>query len=152
MRRFVLPIAFLAALALAGPVSADSVYHSERLALEPLAGALGKGMVVNIHPNGPKVFAAERYGLRDAEANSSYTIWLIIDATRLGCDFPGLQIPMATALETNATGNGTTPADFFFPPEGIPPCLRHASFPIHWEATLRGTLTHITDSTTVTLD
>ena len=152
MRRFALPIAFLAVLAVAGPVSADSVYHTEQLALEPVDRALGDGMVVNIHPNGPKVFAAERYALRNAEANASYTIWLIIDANRLRCDFAGLQIPMASALETNAMGNGTTPADFFFAPEGIPPCLRDASFPIHWEATLRGTRTHITEWTTVTLD
>jgi hypothetical protein len=135
-----------------GTVTADAVYHTERLALEPVAGAAGSGMVVNIHPNGPNVFAAERYGLRGAEPMSTYTVWLVIDASSLACEFDGLVIPMAVALETNAAGNGTTPADFFFAPEGIPPCLRDASFPIHWEATLAGAMTHITDSTTVTLD
>jgi hypothetical protein len=34
----------------------------------------------------------------------------------------------------------------------VPPCLRNASFPIHWEVTLGGVLTHATDTTTVTLD
>jgi hypothetical protein len=148
--------ALLGALALTlasvGTAAADAVYHTEQLALEPVAGAAGSGMVVNIHPNGPKVFAAERYGLRGAAANATYTVWLVIDASSLACDFEGLVIPMAAALETNAAGNGTTPADFFFAPEGIPPCLRDESFPIHWEATLAGTLTHRTDSTRVTLD
>lgn len=136
----------------AGMVSADAVYHSDRLELHPVGGAAGTGLVVNIHPNGPVVFATERYGLRGAEANASYTVWLMIDASDLACDFEGLAIPMKAELQTNAAGNGTSPADFFFRPEGIPPCLRNASFPIHWEVTLDGTLTHTTDVTIVTLD
>lgn len=136
----------------AGTVLADAVYHTERLELNPVGGAAGSGLVVNIHPNGPIVFASERYGLRGAEANASYTVWLIIDAAALDCEFDGLAIPMRADLSTNAAGNGTAPADFFFRPEGIPPCLRGATFPIHWEVTLDGTLTHTTDVTTVTLD
>ena len=98
------------------------------------------------------MFAAERYGLRAADPNATYTIWLIIDASELACDFESLAIPMAAELQTNAAGNGTTPADFFFTPKGVPTCLRNASFPIHWEATLGGSLTHMTDPTVVTLD
>ena len=59
---------------------------------------------------------------------------------------------MKAELQTNAAGNGTSPADFYFAPGGIPPCLRDTSFPIHWEVTLEGVLTHETDLTTVTLD
>jgi hypothetical protein len=149
-------VALIGALVLVGTsvsaVSADAVYHTEQLELAPVAGAAGSGFVVNIHPNGPVVFASERYALRGAEPNASYTIWLIVDALALACDFDGLAIPMKADLQTNAVGNGTSPADFFFRPEGIPPCLRDASFPIHWEATLGGALTHITDVTMVTLD
>jgi hypothetical protein len=153
MRRSAMYLALVCLALSAGPAAADSVYHTERLALEPVGGAQGTGMVVNIHPNGPTVFAAERYALRGAEANASYTVWLVIDATALtGCDFPGLTIPMKADLRTNAAGNGTSPADFFFAPEGIPPCLRDRSFPIHWEVTLGGALTHETDATIVTLD
>jgi hypothetical protein len=136
----------------AGTVAADAVYHTERLALNPVGGAAGTGLVVNIHPNGPIVFASERYGLRGAEPNASYTVWLVIDAQALACDFDSLTIPMKADLRTNGAGNGTSPADFFFRPEGIPPCLRDASFPIHWQVTLDGTITHRTDVTTVTLD
>jgi hypothetical protein len=59
---------------------------------------------------------------------------------------------MKAILSTNAAGNATAPADFFFTPEGIPPCLRNASFPIHWDVTLDGVLTHQTIATMVTLD
>jgi hypothetical protein len=153
MRRFAIPVALLCLAFSPGLATADSVYHSERLALEPVGGAQGDGMVVNIHPNGPVVFASERYALRDAEPNASYTVWLVIDASELtGCDFGGLTIPMKADLQTNAAGNGTSPADFYFEPGGIPPCLRDMSFPIHWDVTLGGVLTHQTDTTIVTLD
>ena len=153
MRRLAISAALLCLALSPGLTLADSVYHTERLALEPVGGAQGTGMVVNIHPNGPMVFASERYALRDAEPNASYTVWLVIDATDLtGCDFPGLTIEMKADLQTNAAGNGTSPADFYFQPGGIPPCLRDMSFPIHWEVTLDGVLTHATDSTIVTLD
>jgi hypothetical protein len=135
-----------------GTVAADSVYHTERLVLEPVGGASGSGFVVNIHPNGPEIFAQERYALRGASSNTSYTVWLIIDASAVACDFDGLTIQMKADLRTNAVGIATSPADFAFQPGGIPPCLRGASFPIHWEVTTGGTLTHQTDWTIVTLD
>jgi hypothetical protein len=156
MRRFAIPLAMLCLALAAGPATADSVYHTQRLILEPVGDAPGSGMVVNIHPNGPVVFATERYGLRVAEPNSRYTVWLVIDASQLDeCKEDGvtiLTIAMKADLQTNVAGNGTSPADFFFHPGDIPPCLRNESFPIHWEVTLEGSLTHVTESTTVTLD
>ena len=145
-------IVVLVTLLNAGAVSADSVYHSERLALTAVDGAAGTGMVVNVHPNGPRNFAQERYSLSGADAHSTYSVWLVIDASALACDFESLTIAMKAELRTNAAGNGTSPADFVFRPEGIPPCLRNASFPIHWDVTQDNELTHQTESITVTLD
>ena len=142
---------FLSAVGVGG-VAADSVYHTEQLALESIGGASGSGMVVNIHPNGPMMFASERYALRGAEPNATYTVWLVVDATNLDCAFADLTIQMKAELQTNVVGNGTSPADFAFHPGDIPPCLRNASFPIHWDVTLDGTLTHRSESTIVTLD
>ena len=136
----------------AGTLLADASYHTERLALMPVGGSAGTGMVVNIHPNGPTVFATERYAVRGAEPESTYTVFLIIDASDLDCDFESLSIQMKAELVTNVAGNATSPADFYFTPEGVPSCLRDASFPIHWEVTLDGTVTHISETTTVTLD
>jgi hypothetical protein len=148
--------AVLAAIALplvvAGPVAADEVYHTERLTLEAVGDAAGSGFVVNIHPNGPLVFASERYALRGAAPNTTYSVHLIVDASALDCPFAGLDITMAAAMTTNRVGNATTPADFYFTPEAIPPCLHNGSFPIHWEVRLGTTTTHTTDVTIVTLD
>lgn len=145
--------ALFALLALsATPVAADAVYHTDQLVLQPAGGAIGSGRVVNIHPNGPMVFASERYMLRGAEPNATYQVWLIIDAAELDCAFTEVPILMAAAVSTNRAGNATTPADFYFTPGGVPPCLRNQSFPIHWEVMLDGQLTHQTLPTTVTLD
>src|SRR3954465_9871688 len=104
-RLLTLVAAVLGAMASAGPVAADAVYHTERLELQPVGGATGTGMVVNIHPNGPRNFAQERYALRNAEAFAAYTVLLVIDASALDCDFESLTITMKAALVTNAAGN-----------------------------------------------
>lgn len=152
MRRAFALSTLLLALALAGPVAADAVYHTERLPLHPVADAAGSGFVVNIHPNGPRHFAQERYALRGAEPGTTYSVFLIVDASALDCAFPELEILMKAELTTNQAGNATAPADFFFTPDGVPPCLRDTSFPIHWNVMLDNELTHQTADTMVTLD
>jgi hypothetical protein len=137
-----------------GTTSADSVYHSERLDLRPVGGASGSGMVVNIHPNGPRIYAQERYSLIGAAPNTSFAVWLIVDASALACDFEELSVQMKADLRTNPAGNATSPADFAFHPEDIPACLRGIAAPIHWEVTTvcGCTLAYATDWTIVTLD
>ena len=154
MRRVLVILTTLfALLALsATSVAADAVYHTDQIAIQSVGGASGSGTVINIHPNGPTVFASERYMLRDAEPNATYQVWLVVDAAELDCAFSELPVLMAAAVTTNAVGNATTPADFYFTPEAVPPCLRDQSFPIHWEVTLDGQLTHQTDPIIVTLD
>ena len=154
MRRVVVTLTALFALLALGAtsVAADAVYHTDQIAMQSVGSASGSGKVINIHPNGPTVFASERYMLRGAEPNATYQVRLVVDAAELDCAFTELPILMAAAVTTNAVGNATTPADFYFTPEAVPPCLRQQSFPIHWEVTLDGQLTHETDPITVTLD
>ena len=154
MRRVLVTLfSLFALLALsATSVAADAVYHTDQIAMQSVGGASGSGKVINIHPNGPTVFASERYMLRGAERNAAYQVWLVVDAADLDCAFTDLPILMAASVTTNAVGNATTPADFYFTPEAVPPCLRGQSFPIHWEVTLDGQVTHESDPITVTLD
>jgi hypothetical protein len=151
MRRFVALAFAIVWLILPASASADRAYHTDRIALEAVGGAQGSGFVVNIHPNGPLNFAQERYGLRGAEPNASYQVFLVINASAIP-NCASLRIQMAADLQTNAAGNGTTPADFVFRPGGIPPCLRNTSFPIHWEVELGGSVTFQTEDIVVTLD
>jgi hypothetical protein len=61
-----IPAAVVLALGLVGSAAADSAYHTERLALRGVGGAPGGGMVVNVHANGPNVYAHEIYTLSHA--------------------------------------------------------------------------------------
>jgi hypothetical protein len=135
----------LAAAALAGTAAADAVYHSERLDLKGLGGAPGDGMVVNIHANGPQVYAHEIYTLRQA-VPGTYQVILNVFPTSLDCTGMALAVPTAT-LETNARGNGR--ADVKFTPEEVAG-FRGMTFSLSW--TVTGPATYVTSCTVVVLD
>lgn len=135
----------LAAAALAGTAAADAVYHSERLDLKGLSGAPGGGMVVNVHTNGPQVYAHEIYTLRQA-VPGTYQVILNVFPTSLDCTGMALAVPTAT-LETNARGNGR--ADVKFTPEDVAG-FRGMTFSLSW--TVMGPATYVTSCTVVVLD
>jgi hypothetical protein len=137
--------AILGAAALAGTAAADAAYHTERLELSGLGGAPGGGMVVNVHPNGPEVYAHEIYTLRHA-VPGTYQVILNVFPTSLDCTGTALALPTAT-LETNALGNGR--ADVKFIPEDVTG-LRGMTFSISW--TVTGPATYVTGCTVVVLD
>ncbi len=146
MRRI---LVFMATAVLAatfvGPATADRVYHTERLELSGVGGAPGGGMVVNIHPNGPNVYAHEIYTLRHA-VPGTYQVSLNVFPTSLSCTGPSAALPTAT-LRTNAIGNGW--ADVKFTPQDVA-SLRGMTFSISW--TVAGPATYVTACTVVTLD
>jgi hypothetical protein len=146
MRHFFgLTVVAVLAATLAAAASADSAYHTERLELRGLNGAPGGGMVVNVHPNGPIVYAHEIYTLSGAIAGS-YEVELHIFPTSLDCSGGSSVIPTAT-IETNAHGNGR--ADVKFTPADAA-ALRGLTLSINW--TVTGPATYVTDCTVVTLD
>jgi hypothetical protein len=146
MRRFFsLTIVAVLAAAVAAAASADSAYHTERLELRGLNGAPGGGMVVNVHPNGPIVYAHEIYVLNDAVAGT-YQVELHIFPASLNCSGASAVIPTAT-IETNANGNGK--ADVKFTPADAAG-IRGLTLSINW--TVTGPAAYVTDCTVVTLD
>jgi hypothetical protein len=128
-----------------GIAVADSVYHTERLELRGVGGAPGGGMVVNIHPNGPNVYAHEIYTLRHA-VPGTYQVFLNLFTTSRNCTGPTAALPTAT-ITTNAMGNGR--ADVKFTPGDVG-ALRGMTFSISW--TVAGPATYVTACTVVTLD
>jgi hypothetical protein len=143
--RHILVLAATAVLAAAfvGTAAADRVYHTERLALT--GDAPGGGMVVNIHPNGPNVYAHEIYTLRHA-VPGTYQVFLNVFPMSLNCTGPSAALPTAT-MTTNAIGNGR--ADVKFTPQDVA-ALRGMRFSISW--TVAGPATYVTACTVVTLD
>ncbi|MEX0816269.1 MAG: hypothetical protein WD027_02390 [Gaiellales bacterium] len=146
MRQILVVIATaVLAAAFAGTAAADRVYHTERLELSGVGGAPGGGMVVNIHPNGPNVYAHEIYTLRHA-VPGTYQVFLNLFPTSLNCTGPSAALPTAT-ITTNAIGNGW--ADVKFTPEDVG-ALRGMTFSISWSVV--GPATYVTACTVVTLD
>jgi hypothetical protein len=133
------------ALGLAGSAAADPAYHTERLALRGVGGAPGGGMVVNVHANGPNVYAHEIYTLSHA-VPGTYQVVLNIYPGSLDCSGTPIMLPTAE-ITTNAIGNGR--ADVKFTPEMVGE-LRESTLSISW--TVTGPATYVTRCTVVTLD
>lgn len=135
-------------LALAAPASADQAFHTERFPLTPVAGApLKSGAVIDIHTEGPTVYALERYQLVGAEPGATYVVTLLVHGDA-GCD--ELIIPVETAtFTTNAAGNGHgqarfVPADVAGLPTG--------TYFIDWQVSEGGSVAYSTGCVPVALD
>lgn len=141
----ILAAAAVVAAAFVGTAAGDRVYHTEHLELSGVGGAPGGGMVVNVHPNGPNVYAHEIYTLRQA-VPGTYQVSLNVFLTSLNCTGSSTAIPTAT-ITTNANGNGW--ADVKFTPGDVA-ALRGLTFSISWA--VDGPATYVTACTVVTLD
>ena len=102
---FVVPIA-----------AADSVYHTEHLALRPVGDApLRSGSVTNIKAQGPVVYAHEVYVLNGALPNETYTVTNNFHYLSPDCslnDYPFDTAVMTTGPDGNAHGEAKiSPAD-----------------------------------------
>ena len=123
----VLTVVGLVGMALAPRAGADQSYHTEQLALHPVGGEpLHTGFVINIHANGPEIYALERYVLVGARPNTTYQVYLLLFRDTTDCSANlvdlaggGRGIP-TQQLQTNGEGNGE--AHFVIPPE-IPTAL-----------------------------
>jgi hypothetical protein len=143
-------VALAALLAWPGAVAADRAYHTEKLALEPVAGApLQSGFVINAHADGGQVYANERYVLAGAEPDVTYQVTIFLFPGDLACTGAGMPIPTAE-LATNAAGNGEAQAQFS--PADVPPDLRGTTIGGLWQVSLNGAVTYATACTAITLD
>jgi hypothetical protein len=144
-------LACLAALAVVPSAQADSVYHSQHLALTPVGDApLRSGFVENIHANGPQVFAHEVYALNGATPRTDYDVTLLLYPLDPTCSGSPIAVPEIT-LTTNAAGDAVgvntfdvATVDAF----GI----RHATHGIVWEVVGSNGDTYVTACSAVTLD
>jgi hypothetical protein len=116
-------------LLLAFPVYADQTFHTTRLPLilttdGTAAGhpALQSGHVVDIHANGPKIYALERYMINGAKPNTDYQVQLSVSLT--GCNGPQNVLVPTALLVTNAQGNAY--GNFTFTPAAVASSGLHA--------------------------
>jgi hypothetical protein len=111
--------------------SADQAFHSEQIPLTSVAGApLHSGFVVDIHANGPQVFALERYVLVGAAPNTAYRVNDVVFVSSTTCTGPSF-VPPGTPLQTDVAGNGE--AGIVITPAQIPPSLHNTVISIIWQ-------------------
>jgi hypothetical protein len=130
--------------------AADAAYHTERLALEPVDDApLRSGFVVNIHANGPNVYAHENYQLNGAAANTTYGVYLNIFVGNTSCEGAPDLVLNTAALVTNPAGNGA--AYSVITPEMAEP-IRGLTISAYWQVWNEAVVDYQTGCTVVTLD
>ena len=96
----------------ASTASADSTYPTQRMTLQPIGDApLRSGSVVNIHAEGPTVYAVERYMLNGALPDHDYEMALVVTPFDPSCSTPAVEF-LRTPISTNAAGNAHGGARF----------------------------------------
>jgi hypothetical protein len=146
-----LAVCLLAAMSMAAaaPALADSVYPSQHIALMPVGGApLRTGFVENIHTNGPRIFALERYVLVGARPRTEYQVTIQIYGD------PGATMSLGAlptvAFMTNGVGNGV--GRFTLPLSGVDEALHGLTLYLVWELTGGGVVAYQTAISPVVLD
>ena len=143
-----LAVGVLSLSALAPVASADQTFHTARIPLLPVNGApLQSGAVVDVHANGPVIYAQERYLLVGAAPDTTYHVQIAAYLpSDTACTTPLEVIPEAT-LTTNPAGNGE--AGFTFAPSQAPPA---GILNLQWTVLAGGAVVYQTACTPVALD
>ena len=144
-------IAATLALALGSAVpytSADQTFHTERIPLLAVSTApLMVGFVIDVHANGPQIFAQERYVLVGGMPNTTFAVQLRASSSSdTTCSSPFLTVPEAT-LVTNGAGNGE--AGLTFTPAQAPP---PGTYDLQWQVLTGTTVVYQTACTSVAVD
>src|SRR5215207_7319600 len=124
-------------LILVPSVGADQVFHTQQIELMPVNGApLRSGFVVDIHANGPRIAALERYVLSGAAPNTTYQVQLQLYGNAT-CSGGAVAVPIPTAsLSTNTSGNAQ--ASWTFLPSDIPESLHNTTIYLVWQVLTGG--------------
>jgi hypothetical protein len=131
------------------PAQADQGFHTTQYPLSSVTDGSGHGWVIDVHAQGPTIYAQERYQLRDVEPGQTYVMNLYAYSDD-GCGDLVVAVPGTATMTANAAGNargGTT----FVPAalEGLPRTTYH----LRWQVTdATGVVVHQTECVAVALD
>jgi hypothetical protein len=139
--------ALLAMLTLVPGAGADQTFHTQRIALMRVAAAPGTGFVVDVHVNGPQIYALERYVLIGAAPSTTYQVQLLIYGTTSCTENSLLTTIPTAALVTNLSGNGE--ARWTFRPS---PTIQPGRVGIVWQVLAGDQVAYQTACIVVTLD
>lgn len=137
---------------LAAPASADRTFHTTRYELIPVGGApLRSGSVIDIHAEGPRVYAQERYHLSGALPTTDYQVVLRISGDT-DCGATSLIAALETAtLSTNKAGNGNG-AVTFRPADAAELAAAQDEYGLEWQVLADDQVAYTTGCQIVALD
>ncbi len=144
-------VVWTAALVLgwATTAQADQAFHTTRYPLSSVVDGSVHGSVIDIHTQGPRIYAQERYALRDVRPGQIYVMNLYAysdpDCTSLVVPIPG-----TATMTANAAGNAHG-ATTFLPAgvEGLP----RTTYYLRWQVTdSTGAVVYQTACVAVALD
>jgi hypothetical protein len=131
-------------------VNADATFHTEQISLSPVGTApLHSGFVVDIHANGPQIYALERYVLNGAVPNATFAVTISVYGSR-GCAPSSFMFPIPDAtFQTNVGGNGE--GSTIIHPWQVPPSFHGKTLSGIWTVS-SGSVTYQTACTAVSFD
>ena len=137
---------------LAAPASADRTFHTTRYQLTSVAGApLRSGSVIDIHAEGPRIYAQERYHLSGALPSTEYQVVLRIHAATI-CTPSSTDLALTTAtFTTNPAGNGNASVTFR-PADAAGLAEVQDEYGLVWQVIAAGRVAYTTGCQVVALD
>ena len=150
--RTVTRLAVLTALLLlvpALPAEADQDFHTTQYPLTSVADGSVHGWVIDIHTQGPTIYAQERYLLRDVGPGQTYVMNLYAYSDP-DCGALVVPVPGTATMTANTSGNAHGAATFVpAAVEGLPRTTYH----LRWQVTdAAGAVVYQTACVAVSLD
>ncbi len=131
------------------PAQADRDFHTTQYPLFSVADGSEHGWVIDIHTQGVRVYAQERYLLRDVEPGETYVMNLYVHSDPQCTDLV-VPVPGIATLTANASGNARSSARFV--PEAVEG-LPRTTYYLRWQVTdASGAVVHQTACVAVALD
>ena len=110
---------------------ADPTFHTAQYPLSSVADGSAHGWVVDIHAQGPRIYAQERYLLQDVVPGQTYVMNLYAH-TDPGCRTLVVAVPGTATMTANAAGNAHGAATFVpAAVEGLP----RTTYYLRWQVT-----------------
>lgn len=128
---------------------ADQAFHTTKYPLSSVADGSVHGWVIDIHTQGPRIYAQERYQLRDVSPGQTYVMNLYAYSDP-DCSDLVVSVPGTATMTANISGNAHG-ATTFVPAavEGLPRTTYH----LRWQVTdSAGAVVHQTACVAVALD
>lgn len=131
------------------PAQADQDFHTTQYALSSVVDGSAHGWVVDIHTQGPQIYAQERYQLRHVSPGQTYVMNLFAHSDP-GCTQLVVAVPGIATMTANAAGNAHGGATFVpAAVEGLP----RTTYYLRWRVTdATGAVVHQTACVPVSLD